>query len=414
MARLNALSAKSIALRPPGRHPDGGNLHLLVSKSGSRSWVFRYMKDGKRHDLGLGPAGADPAAVSLAEARQKAIALRRAIRDGADPAADRRKPKAAVPVGRTFRDVARLYVDAHSPGWRNAKHAAQWTATLEQHVYRHFGELDVAKITTGHVMEALRPIWTITPETASRVRGRIEAVLDYATPLEWRSGPNPARWKGHLAAMLPARGKLAAVEHHAALPWGEIAAFMATLDGAAGVSADAFRFCILTATRTSETLGATWGEVDMAARVWTVPGLRMKAGREHRVPLSTAAMAVLHKAARTRIGQDAATPIFPGQSGTAGLSNMALTMVLRRLKRPDLTVHGFRSTFRDWCSEATAFDRDTAEAALSHTVRDKVEAAYRRGDQLEKRRRLMEAWGTFCTTLAGVGAVIVPLRAAAE
>jgi len=292
--------------------------------------------------------------------------------------------------------VAKLYLDAHASGWRSAKHGAQWEATLATYAYPHFGNLDVADIGTGHVMDALRPIWHVKTETASRVRGRIEAILDYATPLEWRSGPNPARWKGHLAAMLPARAKVAAVEHHAALPWVEVAAFMAELRARDATAGQVLQFTILTAARSNEALGATWGEIDLASAVWTVPAARMKAAREHRVPLSPAALAVLRKAAETRIGQGGDVFVFPGAKANTSLSGMSMAMLLRRMGRGDLTVHGFRSTFRDWCSENTAFDRDTAEAALAHTVRDKVEAAYRRGDQLAKRRRLMDAWGGFC------------------
>ena len=356
------------------------------------------MVDRKQHDLGLGPAGNDGDTVSLAEAREKAAALRKQIRAGASPAATRRYHPAAGVAGRTFRAVTRLYVDAKASGWKSAKHAAQWEATLEAYAYPHFGALDVSAITTGHVMEVLRPIWHDKTETASRVRGRIEAVLDYATPLEWRSGPNPARWKGHLASMLPARGKVAPIEHHPALPWGEIGAFMADLRSRDFASGLALQFTILTAVRTSEALGATWGEVDLAEAVWTVPAARMKAGGEHRVPLSREALAVLRKAAEGRTNHGSGAAVFPGAKAGACLSNMAMTMMLRRMGRGDLTVHGFRSTFRDWCSETTEFDRDTAEAALAHTVRDKVEAAYRRGDQLAKRRRLMDAWGEYCTT----------------
>lgn len=421
MPRLAAkLTAKSVMAKGAGRHTDGNNLHLLVKPSGARSWVFRYVIHGARHDLGIGRAGNDPAAVRLAEARQQAADLCRLVTAGTDPAALRKAEKAAravvavVPTGRTFRDVAKLYIAAHEAGWKNAKHAAQWSATLETYAFPMFGDLPVASVVTGHVMDALRPIWNEKPETAGRVRGRIEAVLDYATPLEWRSGPNPARWKGHLASMLPSRSKVAAVQHHAALPWGEIGEFMAGLAGRAGVAALALRFTILTAARTGETLGATWGEIDLAGKVWTIPGSRMKAGREHRVPLSEPALAVLAAAAQMRVGSADDAPVFQGQKTTAGLSSMALTMMLRRLKRADLTVHGFRSTFRDWCSEATAFDRDTAEAALAHTVRDKVEAAYRRGDQLEKRRRLMDAWGEYCMRPAGANGTgpVTAMRAA--
>ena len=409
--RTAKLSAKAVSARPPGRHSDGGNLHLLVKPSGARSWVFRYAAGGKRHDLGLGPAGSDRAATTLAEARHLATELRQQIRSGLDPATLRQR-KANAPKGKTFREVAKLYLDAHASGWRSAKHGAQWEATLATYAYPHFGNLDVADIGTGHVMDALRPIWHVKTETASRVRGRIEAILDYATPLEWRSGPNPARWKGHLAAMLPARAKVAAVEHHAALPWVEVAAFMAELRARDATAGQVLQFTILTAARSNEALGATWGEIDLASAVWTVPAARMKAAREHRVPLSPAALAVLRKAAETRIGQGGDVFVFPGAKANTSLSGMSRAMLLRRMGRGDLTVHGFRSTFRDWCSENTAFDRDTAEAALAHTVRDKVEAAYRRGDQLAKRRRLMDAWGGFCAQPPATRGEVTALRAA--
>lgn len=400
--RSGQLTAKSINTKPPGRHADGRGLYLLVKPSGARSWVFRYMLTGKRHDLGLGPAGDLPEAVTLAEARDKLGELRKLVRDGADPAAARKADKAARAVvvqpvvGKTFREVAALWVADREAGWKNAKHEAQVTATLTAYAYPHFGDVPVADIVTGHVMEALRPIWTSKPETATRVRGRIEGVLDYATAMEYRTGPNPARWKGHLATMLPARAKVAAVEHHAALPWGDMGAFMADLRKREGASTLALEFAILTAARTGEVIGATWGELDMEAKVWTVPASRMKAAREHRVPLTDDALAVLAKAKAMATSTAADAFVFQGQGKKAGLSNMALLATLKRMGRDNLTTHGFRSTFRDWCSEATAFDRDTAEAALAHTVRDKVEAAYRRGDQLDKRRKLMEAWAEHC------------------
>ncbi|MDR3524065.1 MAG: tyrosine-type recombinase/integrase [Acetobacteraceae bacterium] len=419
------LTAKGIIAKrlKPGRHADGNNLHLLVKPSGARSWVFRFAFGGKRHDLGLGPAPEsedDKAAVSLAEARDMATTLCRQVRAGINPAVVRRDERTArqaaakTAAARTFRDVAKLYVAAHEAGWRNTKHVAQWTSTLETYAYPHFGDLLVAEVNTGHVMDALRPIWHNKPETASRLRGRIEAVLDYATPLEWRSGPNPARWKGHLASMLPSRSKVATVEHHAALPWQQIGAFLADLRQIASVSAFGLEFAILTAARTGEVLGARWSEIDLQAKLWTIPGARMKAKREHRVPLTPAALAVLTKAQELRKTSGPDAFVFPGQKGeNSGLSQMTLAMLLRRMGREDITVHGFRSTFRDWASEATSFDRDTAEAALAHTVKDKVEAAYRRGDQLEKRRRMMEAWADHCAKpMQADGGNVVAIRAA--
>ena len=252
------------------------------------------------------------------------------------------------------------------------------------------------------------------PETAARVRGRIEAVLDYAKVHGWRSGDNPARWKGHLQNVLPARGKVSKVEHHAAMPWCEIGAFMAELDKQDGIAALALRFAILTAGRTGEVIGARWSEIDMQAALWTVPGERMKAGKEHRVPLSDAALAALREAARLRQADAGDGPVFPGGKGGTGkgaLSNMAMLALLRRMKRPDLTVHGFRRAFRDWAAERTSYQREVVEAALAHTIELKVEAAYRRGDVLEKRRRLMADWCGFCSRVAGEGGKVVTLRA---
>jgi integrase len=383
--------------------------------------VFRYVRNGKMREAGLGPAsGRD--AVSLAEARVKATEMRRLHNAGIDPLAERDARAARQKADEqqaqanavTFKAVSDLYIAAHEAGWRNAKHAAQWRATIETYCVPHFGGLPVGKIETGQVMQALEPIWKEKPETATRVRGRIEAVLDFATTRGWRSGQNPARWRGHLANLLPARANVARVEHHAALPWREIAAFMVDLAGreADSVAAMALRFTILTAARSGEVLGARWSEIDLVETVWTVAGERMKAGREHRVPLSAEALAVLTEVAKLRTGKGDAY-VFPGQRAGKPLSSMAMAMLLRRMGRGnDLTVHGFRSTFRDWCSEATSYDRETAEAALAHTLRDKVEAAYRRGDLFEKRRRLMSDWARFCATpMAAGGAAVVPIRA---
>jgi integrase len=273
------------------------------------------------------------------------------------------------------------------------------------------GDMAVADVGTAQVLAVLEPIWRQKPETAQRVRGRIEAVLNYAATREWRSGENPARWRGHLANLLPARGKIAPVEHHAALPWEEIGIFMAGLQGQEGAGALALRFAILAAARTGEVIGARWSEIDWRGAVWTVPGSRMKAGREHRVPLSGAALDVLRQAAGLRADTAPDTHLFPGGRFGRPLSNMAMTMVLRRMKRGDLTVHGFRSTFRDWCSEATGHGGEVAEAALAHAVGDKVEAAYRRGDLFEKRRRLMEDWAAFCARPA-IPPEVVQLRRA--
>jgi integrase len=314
----------------------------------------------------------------------------------------------------TFRNVAKAYLAAHEAGWRNPKHRAQWRATLDAYAMPHMGDLPVADVMTGHVMAALEPIWTAKPETATRVRGRIEAVLDYAAARGWRTGENPARWRGHVANLLPARGRLARVVHHAALPWEDIAAFLTDLRGRAGMGARALDFTILTASRTNEALGARWQEIDLAEGVWTVPAERMKAGREHRVPLSDTALAILRALLPLRPADDdkGAAFVFPGARKGRPLSGMAMLMLLRRMERGDLTAHGFRSSFRDWAAERTSYAREVAEEALAHTLRDKTEAAYRRGDLFEKRRRLMDDWAAFCAKPAAEGATVTPIRSA--
>ena len=410
MARLNALTMRR--LTKPGRYGDGDRtgLYLKVGANGGRSWQFRYSRGDKTIWLGLG-AERD---VTLAEARDKARDCRRMIAAGTDPLAEKRGKRAearAAAAAMTFRGVMDLYIGAHAAGWRNAKHAAQWRATLDAYAIPSMGDLPVALIGTGEVMKALDPIWREKPETASRVRGRIEAVLDYASARGWRTGDNPARWRGHLANLLPARAKLAAVEHHAALAWQDMGAFMEALAAQAGMGALALRLAILTAARSGEVRGATWGEIDMARAIWTVPAARMKAGREHRVPLSDAALAVLAEVAALREGDAPDALVFPSARRDRPLSDMTLTAVLRRMGRGDLTAHGFRSTFRDWCAEATNYPREVAEAALAHVNRDKVEAAYARGDLLAKRVQLMTAWATFCANPAPAGEV-VPLRRA--
>jgi integrase len=408
-----ALTVAKVRTAAPGRYGDGGGLYLLVKppgstqkqkgdKDGGRFWLFRYTVNGKMREMGLGPA-AGPAAVPLAEARDRARPLHAAVRAGRDPLEDREKAaeaeKAAAKIeaarAKTFRDVAALYIAANEAGWRNAKHRAQWAATLETYAYPHMGAVVVADIETAHVMAALEPIWATKAETASRVRGRIETVLEYAKARGWRTGENPARWRGHVANMLPKRTKIQPVEHHPALPWRDIAAFMATLRAEVGLGALALQFTILTAARTTEALEARWSEIDLTEAIWTVPDARMKARREHRVPLSSASLAVLRELLPLR---DAAAGdwVFPGGRKGRPLSGMAMLMLLRRMGREDLTAHGFRSTFRDWCAEMTSYPRDVAEAALAHTLGDKVEAAYRRGDLFEKRRRLMEDWAAYC------------------
>ncbi len=387
MTALDVANAKK-----PGAYADGDGLYLHVSPKGAKSWIFRYSAGPKRREMGLGSADI----FSLKEARQRAADARKIVAQGQDPLAAKQVAAVAEKVAAvksvTFAQCAERYIAAHRAGWRNEKHSAQWTATIAAYANPHFGELPVGAIETPHIMAALKPIWTQKPETASRVRGRIESVLDWATVSGLREGSNPARWKGHIQTLLPKRSKVAAVEHHAALPYAEMPSFFLRLQAADGMGAKALQFAILTAARTGEAIGATWQEIDLEARLWTIPGVRMKAGKEHRVALSGPVLELLRKLETIRQGQH----VFPGQQDGKPLSNMALLMCLRRMDRDDLTTHGFRSTFRDWCAEQTGYASEVAEMALAHTVAGKVEAAYRRGDMLEKRRQLMEDWASYC------------------
>lgn len=405
--KLTALKVKH--LTKPGHYADGGGLYFRVAEGNRRSWLFRFKRGGKGHWMGLGPAED----LTLAKAREKAAECRQALRDGLDPLQARRDAKAEALAAQehTFQKIAEAYIAAHELTWKNEKHAWQWKRTLEMFAFPRLGEKPVAAINSRDVLSVIEPIWTEKPETAARVRGRIETVLDYATARHLRTGDNPARWKGHLQHALPARAKVAKVEHHAALAWREIGGFMTALVAENGLAALALRFAILTAGRTSEVIGAKWSEIDLDSAVWTVPGERMKAGREHRVPLSAQAVAVL-KLAETLRTEDTEY-VFPGAKKRAPLSNMAMLVLLRRMKREDLTAHGFRSTFRDWAAESTAFPREVCEAALAHSKRDRVEAAYQRGDHLEKRRKLMALWGAHCSApAANAGGNVSTLRRA--
>jgi integrase len=392
MAReIGKLSAVAVRNKSaPGLYADGGGLYLQVTEAGAKTWIYRFMLNGRRRDMGLGAVHT----VTLAEAREEARRCRQLARDGVDPIDNRKAARlsalAKAATTMTFKQCAEAYIRAYEAGWRNPKHAAQWTSTLEHYAHPVMGELSVATVDTGLVMKVLEPIWSTKTETASRVRGRIEAILDWAIVRKYREGENPARWKGHLDHLLPARAKVQKAGHHAALPYDQMADFMKTLRAVDGTAARALEFAILTAARTGEVLGANWAEIDLEKHLWVIPPQRMKAGREHRVPLSYAAMTVL-KALNGREG-----PVFKGGKADKPLSNMALLMTLRRMKRTDLTAHGFRSTFRDWVAECTDFPHEVAEMALAHAVGDKVEAAYRRGDLFEKRRKLMDEWAQYC------------------
>jgi len=393
MARVsNRLTAISVQrAKEPGRYADGGGLYLQVGPTGGKSWLFRYTRHGKAREMGLGAVNV----LSLADARA-AAAVRQTLAAGADPLeareAERRRQEAEASSGMTFAECASAYIDAHKAGWRNEKHVAQWSMTIKTYAEPVFGALPVRAVDLNLVLKVLEPIWQAKPETAARLRGRIEAILDWAAVRGYRSADNPARWKGHLDKLLPPRSKVQRVRHHAALPYEEMGAFMGALRNREEGAARALEFTILTAARTSEVLNARWDGFDLGAKVWSIPGERMKAGKDHRVPLPEAGMAVLTKMAEVRQGPF----VFPGQKRDRPLSNMVFLQLLKRMGRADLTAHGFRSTFRDWAAERTAFSREVAEMALAHTIGDKVEAAYRRGDLFDKRRELMEAWAGFC------------------
>ncbi len=405
--KLKALQVERFS-KKPGLYNDGAGLCLRVSSPTARSWVLRYMLDGKAREMGLGPYPD----FSLAEARVAASEARKLKARGEDPIEAREallsQQRAEAARSVTFRHCSKAYIGARADGWKNAKTKAQWEAALEAYAMPIIGDLPVQAIDVALVHKVLEPIWSNKTETASRVRGRVEAILDWAKVRGYRQGDNPARWKGHLENLFPRRSKVQKVEHHAALPYVEMGAFMADLKAQEGTGALALQFTILTAARTGEAIGARWSEINMDAGVWTIPGARMKAGREHRVPLSKATLSILRT--RQKSGERSVF-VFPGGKRGKAISNMAMLQTLRRMERDDLTVHGFRSTFRDWAEERTAFTGTVSEAALAHVVGDKVEAAYRRGDLFEKRRRLMDAWATYCGT-AKADAKIIPISRA--
>jgi integrase len=401
----NKLSAKQVAAiikaaKPLQRYGDGGGLELQISTWGTASWRFRFMLDGKARFMGLGSA----LDFTLAEARERAAAARKLVADKIDPiaakldAASERKIEAARTM--TFRECAEAFLLAPKiAGFKSETHRKQWRSTLEK-AYPALGSIPVAKIDTPLVLSVLRPIWAKTPETASRLRGRMERVIAWATVQGYRTGDNPCRWRGHLADMFPARPK---VKHHEALPYAMLPDFMLELRGKNEIGARALEFTILTAARTSETILATWDEIDLRAKVWTRPADHMKTGKEHRVPLSDRAVEILRELPRM------AEHIFPGKQG--GLSNAAMAKQLKGLQN-GYTVHGFRSTFSDWARDCTAYPRDEIEMALAHVIKDKTEAAYRRGDALDKRTKLMQLWADHCDGAFGAGDNVVPLRSA--
>lgn len=406
MGRAHKLTPMGVErLNTAGLYGDGAGLWLKVNPGGSKSWILRYTSAGRERWMGLGPYPV----VSLAEAREAAVEAKKKLRLGTDPLDEKHQQDATERARRaksvTFEWCAGKYIEAHAPAWKNIKHADQWRNTLATYAHPIIGKVDVARIDTGHIMRILEPIWTEKAETATRLRGRLESILGWATTRKYRSGDNPAAWQGHLKNLLPTISKAKRVKHHAALPWQEMGAFMALLRKQDGVGARALELAILTAARSGEVRFATWGEFDLDAGVWIVPAERMKAGKEHRVPLTKQAIALLKS---QKPGKGDAV-VFPGVKLGRPLSDMTLTAVLKRMERSDLTAHGFRSTFRDWAAEATNYPREMAEMALAHTVGDKVEAAYRRGDMFEKRRRMMADWAKHCDTTAVAGDVL-PIR----
>lgn len=409
MAKIaKELSALEVGrLTAPGLVFVGGvpGLALQITATGAKSWTLRATIGGKRRDLGLGGYPG----VTLSGAREAARKAREKIREGIDPIEERQAARRALVASRaaakTFEECARSYIEAHEAGWRNTKHAQQWTNTLKTYVYPHCGSMLVSEVELPHILKILEPIWKTKTETATRVRNRVELVLDWATARGYRTGLNPARWRGHLDKLLPKPERIAKTTHHAALPYAEIGAFMKTVRASDGIGARALELAILTATRSGEVRGAKWDEFDMKARVWTIPGERMKAGREHRVPLSPACIDLLTSLPRFKDCDFVFTA-----NGKKPLSDMTLTALLRR-QNVDATVHGFRSTFRQWAGEQTNFPREVCEHALAHQLPDKVEAAYQRGDLFAKREKLMAAWTEYCAK-ESTTAEVVPIRKA--
>lgn len=404
--KLAVSSARTVeTLAKAGRHNAGDNLYLSITKAGSKRWVFLYSFGGQRRELGLGSAANGH--VTLAQAREKAIEARKLIILGDDPVKVMGKSARAIAERGipSFGSFADDYLAAHGPKFRNDKHKAQWTMTLTTYC-APIRSKPVNEIDTTDVLKVLQPIWAKIPETASRLRGRIENVLDSAKAQGFRDGlENPARWKSHLKSILPARQRLTR-GHHAALPYDDLPALLTALRGKQSTAALALELCILTATRSGEILNAIWSEFDLAKGVWTIPAIRMKAGQEHRVPLTARALDILQSLHKLKLEHN--DHVFAGNAQGKPLSNMAMTMLLKRMGQTEITVHGFRSTFRDWASEQTSFPHEVCEMALAHTIGNKAEAAYRRGDLFEKRRKLMDAWSAFCESQTS--AKVVPIK----
>jgi integrase len=409
--RLSALGLSKLAKRK-GVFCDGGGLYLHSDPPAQCSWLFRYRLNGKTRWMGLGPYPA----ISLAKARELASNARTIKALGTDPLVQRDANRAAARLAAvktiTFKQCAESYIKAHRVGWRNAAHASQWENTLRAYVYPRIGALSVQAVDTSLIVKVLEPIWTTKPETASRVRGRIETILNWAKVRGYRDGDNPARWKGHLDHLLPAKTKVRRVKHHAAMAYPELPAFITALREQDGIGARALEFLVLTAARTGEVIGARWKEIDLKNRLWTVPAERMKAGKEHRVPLCPRAISILQAMKPENVESGAFA--FPGSQPRKAQSNMVFLMLLRRMKLGDLTAHGFRATFKTWAAERTNFPREVVEAALAHVAGDKIEAAYQRGDVFGKRLRLMTAWSDYCSTKPSTKVEVVPMRSARD
>jgi integrase len=383
------------AVDKPGMYPDGLGLYLQVSKWNTKSWLFRYSRNYKLRSLGLGATHT----ITLLEARKRARQARQQLLGGIDPIdskhENRQKEQAAQARMMTFDQCAAAYIDAKRHGWKNAKHAEQWTSTITTYASPVIGKMPVAAVDTALVMKVLQPIWTTKTETATRLRSRIESILGWATVSKYRTGENPARWRGHLDNLLAKRSKVKKVAHHPALPYAEMGAFVRELRKQDGMGATALEFTILTAARTGEVIGARWDEFDLPSKTWTIPPERMKAEKEHLVPLCDRAIEILKEL--QPLGGEF---VFPGLKPGKPLSNMAMLALLKRMDRGDLTVHGFRSTFRDWAAEQTAYPHEMAEMALAHAVGNKTEAAYRRGNLFKKRILMMQDWQKYCDTIA--------------
>jgi len=397
------LSARKVASAGPGNYPDGGGLYLCVTKSLARTWVFRFTWKGRRPEMGLGSVASG---VGLAEARARRDEARRLLRVGLNPREAKRDAARAAAGRRTFGEIADALLEAKASEWRNAKHREQWRVSLTRDS-APLRPLLIDEVDTEAILAVLKSLWLKTPETASRIRGRVEAVLDAAKAQGYRSGENPARWRGHLAHLLPKRQKLSR-GHHAAMTYSELPVFMSQLRAIDTTAVRALEFAILTAARSGEVYGARWQEIDLSAKVWTLPAERMKAGRAHRIPLNNRACEILEKLAQTKIGEF----VFPGQRAGRPLSHVAMAKVLDRMGLQKVTVHGFRSAFRDWAGNETHFPREVAEAALAHVIGDSAEQAYRRSDALEKRRELMQSWAHYCQPK--VASNVIPIAGAAR